>query len=177
MMAMTNSTESGTQIKASEKLVCYPTFDSGLEQPSIQFFAVNILLSFKAFWGNYLILAAFYKESLLYPPFKLFYRCLETTDLFVGLITQTLYATHWTSLVKQDWNLCRCTYDAAYITGYTFCSVSLLTTTAISVNRPLAVFSGLNYKQIVTLKRVYVAIAIFGLHVVLQPYAIFQITV
>ena len=50
---------------------------------------------------------------------------------------------------------------AAFITGFALCSVSLLTLTAISVDRLLALSLGLRYRQVVTLKRTYIVVAIF----------------
>ena len=44
---------------------------------------------------------------------------------------------------------------------YVLSSVSLMTTMAISVDRLLALLLGLGYKQIVNLKRVYIALALF----------------
>ena len=43
------------------------------------------------------------------------------------------------------------------------CSVSLLTLTAISVDRLLALLLGLRYRQVVTLKRTYFAVIVFWL--------------
>ena len=57
------------------------------------------ILSFTAFAGNSLLIVALRKVSSLHPPSKLLYRCLATTDLLVGLISQPLYATCWISLV------------------------------------------------------------------------------
>ena len=110
--------------------------------------------------GNYLILAALHKESSLHPPSKLLYRCLATTDLLVGLVTQPVAATYWMSLVHEHWSLCRYTRDVGYITGFTLCGVSLFTMTAISVDRLLAMLLGLRYKEIVTLRRTYIILAI-----------------
>ena len=53
-------------------------------------------------------------------------------------------------------SLCRYPRDATYITGFVLYSVSLMTMTAISVDRLLALLSGLRYKQIVTLKFIIV---------------------
>ena len=61
--------------------------------------------------------------------------------------------TYWTSVVKERWNICYYAYLAESLSGYTLCSVSLLTLTAISVDRPLALLLGLRYRQVVTLKR------------------------
>ena len=58
-------------------------------------------------------------------------------------------------------SLCRYPRDATYITGSVLYSVSLMTMTAISVDRFLALMLGLRYKQIVTLKRTYIIVTTF----------------
>ena len=161
MIATTNSTEGGTQTEANELLPCSPTWVVGIQQQSISFSAVHIFLSITAFLGNFLILAALNKESYLHPPSKLLYRCLATTDLLVGLISQPLYATYWMSLVYEHWTLCEYARGAAYISSFALCGVSLLTLTAISVDRLLALLLGIRYRQIVTLKRTRIITATF----------------
>ena len=161
MMERTNFTGSGTQTETFKELVCSPTLVGGLQQYSISLSAVHIFLSFTAFLGNALILVALHEESSLHPPSKLLYRCLATTDLFVGLVVHPLVASYLMSLVHEDWSLCRYTYDAVIITGYALCLVSLLTSTAISVDRLLALSLGLRYRQVVTLKRTYMIVATF----------------
>ena len=134
----------------------------GLQPQSIYFSAaVYILLSITTFLGNSLILVALHKESALHAPSKLLYRCLATTDLLVGLVAQPLNAAYLMSVVQEHWSLCRYVRDAAYITGYVLFLVSLMTMTAISVDRLLALLLGLRYKQIVTLKRTYLIVATF----------------
>ena len=160
MVTTTNITGSGTQTKTFEGSECSPYWVGELKQQSISFSAINILLSITATLGNSLILAALHKESSLHPPSKLLYRCLATTDLLVGLVTQPVAATYWMSLVHEHWSLCRYTRDVGYITGFTLCGVSLFTMTAISVDRLLAMLLGLRYKEIVTLRRTYIILAI-----------------
>ena len=161
MIATTNSTEGGTQTEAYEVLPCSPSSVVGLQPQSIYFSAVNIFLSITAFLGNFLILVALNRESSLHPPSKLLYRCLATTDLLVGLVSQPLAATYWMSLVHEHWSLCRYARDAFYISGIALCGVSLLTLTAISVDRLLALLLGIRYRQIVTLKRTCIITATF----------------
>ena len=122
---------------------------------------LNIFLSITAFLGNSLIQVALHRESSLHPPSKLLYRNLATTDLFVGIIAELHAVTYWISVVNEQWNICRYAIDLGYITGYILCSVSLLTLTAMSVDRLLALLLGLRYRQIVTLKRTYFAVAVF----------------
>ena len=160
-MARKNLTGGLTHTKRYTELVCSPNLESGLQQYLIALSAIHIFLSVTAFLGNALILVALHKESSLHPPSKLLYRCLATTDTGVGLVTHPLTATYWMSVVHENWSLCRYTHDVGFITGYALCSVSLLTLTAISVDRLLALLLRLRYRQIVTLKRTYVIVAIF----------------
>ena len=160
-MATTNITESGTHRKTFERLLCSPVWFGEYKQKSISFSAVNILFTITTILGNSLILVALHKESSLHLSSKLLYRCLATTDLLVGLVSQPLYAIYWMSLVHEHWSLCRYARDAIYISGFALCAVSLLTLMAISVDRLLAVLLGLRYKEIVTLRRTYIVLAIF----------------
>ena len=161
MIATTNITGNGTQTKTFEILVCSPVWVVEFKQQSISFSAINILLSIAAILGNSLILVALHKESSLHPPSKLLYRCLATTDLLVGLVCQPHYAIYRISLVHEHWSLCRYANYVVSITSYTLCGVSLVTTAAISVDRLLAMLLGLRYKEIVTLRRTYIILAIF----------------
>ena len=119
MIATTNSTEGGTQTETYEVFLCSPSLIVGSQQKSISSSAVNIFLSITAFFGNFLILAALNKETSLHPPSKLLYRCLATTDLLVGLVSQPLTATYWMSLVYEHWSLCRYARDAVFMRGQT----------------------------------------------------------
>ena len=115
--------------------------------------ALNIFLSITAFLGNTLILVALHKETSLHPPSKLLYRNLAITDLCVGIIAEPLIVTYLTSVVNERWDICYHANWAKDFSSYTLCSVSLLTLTAISVDRLLALLLGLRYRQVVTLRR------------------------
>ena len=141
--------ESGTHTQTFDESLCSPIWLGDFKQQSISFSAVNILLSITAILGNSLILIALHKESSLHPPSKLLYRCLATTDLLVGLVNQPLYAAYWMSVVYEHWSFCRYVKDAIVISSYVLCGVPLMTTTAISVDRLLAMLLGLRYKEII----------------------------
>ena len=159
MIAANNLTGDGIQMKTLEELVCSPTLTGGSQQPSIHLAVLNIFLSLTAILGNSLILVALRKESSLHPPSKLLYRNLATTDLLVGLVTHPLSVTYRISSIYKQWNLCRYSRSAGYLSSYALCGVSLLTMTTISVDRLLALLLGLRYKRIVTLKRTYIIVA------------------
>ena len=125
----------------------------------LTFLAVlNSFLSVSAFLGNSLILIALYKESSLYPPSKLLLRNLAATDLFVGLIAEPLFIAYCMCIVNKHWNMLSYASAAGLTTGNIFCGVSVLTMTAISVDRLLALLLGLRYRQVVTLKRTHVIV-------------------
>ncbi|XP_022779790.1 melanocyte-stimulating hormone receptor-like [Stylophora pistillata] len=161
-MSTTNFSRGGTQAITIQELHCSPLLVGVLQKEfEIYFLAIYILLSITASLGNFLILFALQKESSLHPPSKLLYRCLATTDLLVGLVSQPLYAIYWMSVGQEHWSLCRYAFDAAYITAYALCGVSLMTITAISVDRLLALLLRLRYREIVTLKRTYIIVVTF----------------
>ena len=56
-------------------------------------------------------------------------------------------------MVNKRWDICYYTYLTAHFAGVTLCSVSLITLTAISVDRLLALLLGFRYRQVVTLRR------------------------
>lgn len=119
---------------------------------------IHYFLSLSAFLGNTLILVALGKESSLHPPSKLLYCSLTATDLLVGLISEPGAAVYSMTLrIKTDrkhW-LTVCFYSAAVSTvSFTIlCTVSLMTLTAISIDRLLALLSGVRYRHIVTVGR------------------------
>ena len=94
---------------------------------------VNIFLAITAILGNTLILVALHHESSLHPPSKLLLRCLATTDLSVGLISQPLSVAFWISIVVRNWTFCRLFSTLSFMASYLLGSVSLLTLTVISV--------------------------------------------
>ena len=133
-------------------------------QGQLTFISVfNIFLSITAFLGNALILVALYKESSLHSPSKVLLSNLAATDLCVGLIIEPLTVIYLMSVVNEHWNICRYLAVTCSVISATLFAVSLLTLTAISVDRLLALLLGLRYKQVVTLKRAYVIVVTFWL--------------
>ena len=125
---------------------------------------INIPLSINAFLGNALIIAALPKVSFLHTPSKLLLGCLASTDLCVGLVAQPLYINYLLSTKCSK----HCYYSFLLFnsTCTIFCGISLLTLTAISMDRLLAVLLGLRYRQVITLSRVWViAVTIWFLHI------------
>ena len=122
----------------------------------------NIFLSITAFCGNALILAALHKVSGLHPSSKFFYRNLAISDFLIGIVVEPVRITYWISVVKQQWTICRYSVVASQSLSFILFSVSLLTMTAISIDRLiLSLLLGIRYRQIVTLKRVVLIVVAF----------------
>lgn len=153
-MLMNNLSSDGVH-KTLQERFCGSELVERLYSQIICLAAINILLSITAFMGNTLILVALYKDSSLHLTSKFLFRNLAITDLCVGGILQPLNVTYWISVLKERWDICRFTLDSSFIASFILCSVSLLTTTTIGVDRLLNVSLGLRYRQGVRLKRKY----------------------
>ena len=142
------------------ELYCSANVTARVYDELIVLLVLNTFLSITAFLGNTLILVALCKESSLHPPSKLLLRSLAMTDLLVGIIVEPLYVVYLMSVKSQRWYICYNVYVALFIASYILCAVSLLVLTAISVDRLLALWFGLRYRQVVTLRRVYITVIV-----------------
>ena len=122
--------------------------------------ALNFSLSLTTFLGNVLILFALRKVNSIRPQTKLLFQCLAVTDLAVGLAVQPLLAIAFIpGIVKR--NIIFYLYQVSVSMGFFLLTVSVLTTTAICVDRLLALLLGLRYHQIVTFRRVRLVLISF----------------
>ena len=128
--------------------------------------AVNVLLVLAASLGNALILVALPKVSTLHPPTKHMFQCLAVADLGVGVIAQPLSVIHLMSTLHGRVQLCYTAVTINEVVAGTLLGVSLLTLTAISVDRLLALSLGLRYRHKVTLKRVRALLIFFWLFII-----------
>ena len=142
-----NITENAEE-KTYERLFCSQEITAGIRGYLIFLSAFNVLLVICSSLGNILILIALHKETCLHAPSKLFLRSLATTDLLVGVISEPLTIT------------CNALFTS-FIASYLLCGMSLLTLTAISVDRLLALTLGLRYRQVVTVKKACACVIMF----------------
>ena len=116
---------------------------------------VNILLLVTTTIGNILVLSAVWKTPSLRSPSTILLCGLATTDLAVGLVVQPLFLSMELMLLVSNSAKYHCNLAKAYIAvSYTVCSASLMTITAISLDRLLAIQYHLRYTSIVTIPRV-----------------------
>ena len=107
-----------------------------------------------------------HKETSLYPPTKLLFRCLAVTDLCVGVIVQPLGSAVRLFSSGTYWKNTSTLHLLHQAISFTLYGVSLFTNSAISLDRLLVLFSGLRYRHVVTLPRaraVIICICLVGL--------------
>ena len=151
----------GDEIPTDGRASSLPVLPAGL---AIFYAALNIILSITASLGNALILVALRQVSSVHPPTKLLFRCLAVTDLLVGLVLQPLYAAIILNAVtKTNAKIVFNMLEAKFALSFLLCGVSVFTSTAISVDRLLALMLRLRYRQVLSLRRVNVTIICFWL--------------
>ena len=123
--------------------------------------SINVVSSITATLGNALILVAFHKESSLNPPSKLLLCCLAFSDLCVGLVVQPMAVVFLLAAVNHRWNLCQGAEHLWYSFNTLMAGLSLTTSLAISVDRLLVLSLGIRYRQVVTMKRARLFLALF----------------
>ena len=114
---------------------------------------INILLGITAIVENTVILIALHKETSLHQPSKVLLRNLVASDLCVGF-AQIAYGVEVISILQGRWQTCRLLFLVWGIASNISITVSLLTVTAISVDRLLALLLKLRYRQVVTIRKV-----------------------
>ena len=121
----------------------------------------NMFLAISSTLGNTVILAALSKDTSLHLPSKILLRSLALTDLSVGLFVEPLFVTFLISLEKESENICSQVIVISVFIDICFSLLSLLTLTATSVDRLLALLLGIRYRQVVTFKRVLLTVISF----------------
>ena len=144
---MANVTD-GEKQSTTQELFCETGFEA---RQKMLILISSFPLAVVAFLGNAVIIAALRNVSTLHPSSKILLVCLACTDLGVGLISHPLLIGY----LMSEGHLKICSYLGIifYTIGFTLCGVSLLTLTAISVDRLLALLLRLRYKDVVTVKR------------------------
>ena len=123
--------------------------------------ALNIPLCFTAFLGNILIIVAIKKVSSLHPPSKCLFSCLTATDLCVGAMQHHAASGNHLPHVSRALQTLHLYCGVYFSIGMLLCEVFVLTVTAISVDRRLALLLGIRYRQVVTLRRVRIIVVTF----------------
>ena len=136
-------------------LYCSEEFIQDSDNQVICLSVINILLGITAIAENTVILITLHKATSLQKPSKVLIRNLVASDLCVGIV-QLVFGAQGFSILQRRWQICHLLYFVIRISGTISVAVSLWTITAISVDRLLALLLKFRYRQVVTLKKVYV---------------------
>ena len=148
--------------------------------------SLNAILAIFAMLGNGVILHALRKTAALRPPSRALLYSLAASDLCVGLTVQPFYVVYKTAELLNNHQLYCITGIGFHLSANVFSAASLLTITAIAIDRLLAIHLGLRYQSIVSLSRVIkVMITVWALTGMwlffwfwnIRSYQVFNITV
>ena len=134
---------------------------------------LNSVFSIVICIGNSIILHVIRKTHELHSPSFVLLFCLAASDLLVGLICQPSFVGFKIAELGNDFSV-YCTLRVAHVTSsWTTAGASLLTLSAVSMDRLLAVTLHLRYNTIVTVPRVFqtvVCLWVFALTIVMLRF-------
>lgn len=141
----------------------------------IFFSTLNLFFSTTASFGNVLILIALRKVNCFHPPTRFLFRSLAVADFLVGLIGQPLASASLVFprvLVITRENSEQLSWLRLASNGFAFffCGVSTLISTAMSVDRLLALFLGVRYRSVVTLTRMGIVVLLILIITILVEF-------
>ena len=125
--------------------------------------ALSAVFAITATVANLLVLAAIRRTPSLHSPSNTLLFGLALADLGVGLLVHPLYFSLITGkLIRNKDVFCEAGI-VVEVMANALCIISLLTVTAVSLDRYLALRLHLRYKELVTIKRAIISIGIIWL--------------
>ena len=140
---------------------CFETGSSTV--PYIMNACLNVLQALVTTVANSLVLSAIRKNTTLHLPSKLLLGSLILTDLGVGIAVQPMFASFLIAKVKGSSGIICPLYAIFGTVGTTLTCASLLTMAAISLDRYIALYFHLRYRDIVTTRRVFLVLVVIWL--------------
>ena len=122
---------------------------------------LNFIFSSVAAFGNILVIRALWKASSMPANIKKLFLSLAVSDLAVGLFAQLIYAIVLRMAANGENNfhlLCPTILIVCFFSLFLLAGASFLNVTAIAVDRLLAITLHLRYRELVTSKRVIIAL-------------------
>ena len=114
-----------------------------------------------AAFGNILVIRTLWKASSMPANIKKFFLSLAVSDLAVGLLAQLMCTVVLRMAVNGEHNfnlLCPKILTVCYFYLFLLACASFLNVTAIAVDRLLAIILHLRYQELVTSKRIIIAL-------------------
>ena len=122
---------------------------------------LNFIFSPVATFGNILLIRALWKASSIPANIKKFFLSLAVSDLAVGLFARLMYAVVLRMAANGGHNfdlLCPTILTVLGFSSFLLTCASFLNVTAIAVDRLLAIGLHLRYQELVTSRRVIIAL-------------------
>ena len=114
--------------------------------------ALNAPLSLTAILGNMLVIYSIWKNPSLHSPSNILLLGLAVCDLGVGITVQPFYIIYQSFYLTNHLQTWLATMKVYNVLSNLVCGVSFLTTTAVSIDRYIAIHLHLRYRELVTLR-------------------------
>ena len=120
----------------------------------ITLMVLNTIISITATIGNLLVLVTIWRGPNLHTSSNTLLFGLALSDLCVGIVSEPLHVGFQAVILNNSGKIASCTLTKVRkIISLFLTAVTLLTVTAMSVDRYLAIYLHLRYEQVVTEKR------------------------
>ena len=131
----------------------------------LSFCVLNLVFSFVAVLGNFLVIHALWKASLIPPTIKTLFLSLAISDLAVGILSQPMFGVIIAVMLRRLSNgqhnfalFCPTVLTVCYYFMFGLSFASFLNVIIITLDRLLAVRLHLRYQELVTLKRLIIVL-------------------
>ena len=131
----------------------------------LSFCVLNLVFSFVAVLGNFLVIRALWKATLIPPTIKTLFLSLAISDLAVGILSQPMFGVIIAVMLRRLSNgqhnfalFCPTVLTVCYYFMFGLIVASFLNVIIITLDRLLAVRLHLRYQDLVTLKRLIIVL-------------------
>ena len=114
--------------------------------------ALNAPLSVTAILGNIVVIYSIWKTPSLHSPSNILLLGLAVCDFSVGITVQPFYIIYQSFYLANHRQTWLATLKVFNVLANLVCGVSFLTTTAVSIDRYIAIHLHLRYRELVTLR-------------------------
>jgi len=144
-------------MNTTQELFCYgipASFLAVNPKMLIALMVLNTFISITATIGNLLVLVTIWRGPHLHTSSNTLLFGLALSDLCVGIVSEPLHVGFHAVILKNSGKITSCALtEVRNLISLFLTEVTLLTVTAMSVDRYLAIYLHLRYEQVVTEKR------------------------
>ena len=123
--------------------------------------AINSVFTLVATLCNILVILVIWKSPPLHSPSNVLICCLAGSDLVTGLFAQPMLVTYKIAEFEDSAQTACIGRLIHWIAGFVSAGVSVMTIAAISLDKVLALYLHLRYKEVITVSRVLKVVFVF----------------